>query len=1197
MKSFQFSELEQSKFLPKGSVSSYGEIATTYPEPEDYWVVNVVDPNKDFLFKGQVDYYEDIATEYPEPEHNWLVEVINPNNNCTYKYNEENNKWERFGEKYKPEDGWVVNTIDTNYTYRYDIESDSWIAISANAIPLATEENDGLLSKEDYAYIRQIEGEILPNIYLAINDLEQKMFPLGTIVPYAFDTNTPPPGFVFAEGLLLRRDEYPDMWERLYKEPTDEDPGYDFTVADYLRDEYPGKFTNGDGETTFRTPDLRGCFLRGLDLGKGYEKYERPFGSYQNDGIGEHDYELEVTGVGSVDEPAIEGHRLTIAGTTPNAISESSIIKVHTSADAETRPKNIAVRFIVKVIPTENLPTMADNNAPTIVVPIDADTLNGHPSSISATPGAIPVADNNGKLDNSWFNLDSISTENFVQRNEVSRKDSSPAESSNLIPVLNDSGYADGWISLVTEEDVDKWIRFFSNDNYDISEESYDDSRDLEKNFLTQKKFVKFLIGLKEFINTFKQHYTTEDITPTNERGYISNAERIKYSDKYTKNETYELLYNFLLSYIPLSDATTIPTPGKIPIALDDGKLDPGWMSDLFLNKIGEDDNTGYAEISGSKDVHIRGGIVDNTLTGSVNLQGGGTYSISSISPAKAVVSGYDAVENRGGNVEIYAGNGGENLSSIGGSIILQSGSGNSYNGTVDINNIKVNKNNTIYTNELNLRLQQNDGINNTNYLELTNSGLSYVHDNLVNDSDDFEFTLNNNGTVTTNRPNVSNGLTILNNNALVPFENLPKTALVNNLGDILQNQVINTNLGNVIVADIGQSTTLTIDDGIYTNEAKELTFVLTMRGLYNITWPVNVNWMSGVKPSIDYGETAIIKLFRVDNGEWIGWKVGDSVSTTGTSKEIIIDKYEEPLNDFTGTVHKYISNITWASGQEPPKEDSSVYIETNDIAPGESANIVVRVPSDAYGTITVTVTNADTTDEVYNETITLINTSNTIVIPNLTIGDYLIEATYSGNEFYNSSSANAALSVKKLDTSITITAPTEATVNDRLTVTVNVAEDATGRIRINMQDEENASANMTNNRIQENGTVSATVRAMYGGVNTITVDYTGDDRYNSAHAEQIVMVEKLPTSCSIDADNITAGEDAYITVNVIPIEATGDVTISLDTGETRVAEIVSGSVNFAISDLEVGNRVITAEFSGDRKYSSSTNTAEFTVS
>ena len=48
-----------------------------------------------------------------------------------------------------PDDGWTVNTKDNNITYRYN--GSEWVAISANAIPKATNSVDGLLSKEDHA--------------------------------------------------------------------------------------------------------------------------------------------------------------------------------------------------------------------------------------------------------------------------------------------------------------------------------------------------------------------------------------------------------------------------------------------------------------------------------------------------------------------------------------------------------------------------------------------------------------------------------------------------------------------------------------------------------------------------------------------------------------------------------------------------------------------------------------------------------------------------------------------------------------------------------------------------------------------------------------------------------------------------------------------------------------------------------------
>lgn len=60
-----------------------------------------------------------------------------------------------------PADGWTVNVKDTDYTYRYN--GTSWIAISANAIPKATQTVDGLFTKEDKTKLDSIAADAEAN--------------------------------------------------------------------------------------------------------------------------------------------------------------------------------------------------------------------------------------------------------------------------------------------------------------------------------------------------------------------------------------------------------------------------------------------------------------------------------------------------------------------------------------------------------------------------------------------------------------------------------------------------------------------------------------------------------------------------------------------------------------------------------------------------------------------------------------------------------------------------------------------------------------------------------------------------------------------------------------------------------------------------------------------------------------------------
>jgi hypothetical protein len=89
------------------------------PNWDDKYTRNEVDNKFSALetaidWKEAVDTYADLSTAYPHPD-----------------------------------DGWTVNVKDTDYTYRWN--GAAWIAISANAIPKATQGVDGLLSKEDKA--------------------------------------------------------------------------------------------------------------------------------------------------------------------------------------------------------------------------------------------------------------------------------------------------------------------------------------------------------------------------------------------------------------------------------------------------------------------------------------------------------------------------------------------------------------------------------------------------------------------------------------------------------------------------------------------------------------------------------------------------------------------------------------------------------------------------------------------------------------------------------------------------------------------------------------------------------------------------------------------------------------------------------------------------------------------------------------
>ena len=96
-------------------------------------------------------------------KHKWSNTYTKEEIDNKFSMVEFNNDWKEAVQSYDdlfttypdPYEGWTVNVLENDITYRFDGEE--WVAISANSIPLATPEVSGLMSKEDKAKLDGIE--------------------------------------------------------------------------------------------------------------------------------------------------------------------------------------------------------------------------------------------------------------------------------------------------------------------------------------------------------------------------------------------------------------------------------------------------------------------------------------------------------------------------------------------------------------------------------------------------------------------------------------------------------------------------------------------------------------------------------------------------------------------------------------------------------------------------------------------------------------------------------------------------------------------------------------------------------------------------------------------------------------------------------------------------------------------------------
>jgi microcystin-dependent protein len=158
--------------------------------------------------------------------------------------------------------------------------------------------------------------------------------PPGTIIAYAGDTL--PSGWLWCDGSVVSRSgQYADLFKAIHE-----------------------TYGNGDGTTTFKLPDLRGIFIRGLDRGGSSVDKDRidahqGLGSSQGDQFASHYHSANRSKIGEV----CGGCEHQDAMIDANNPDQQSLKWTNTPAGktrtdfqggTETRPKNIALNYIIK---------------------------------------------------------------------------------------------------------------------------------------------------------------------------------------------------------------------------------------------------------------------------------------------------------------------------------------------------------------------------------------------------------------------------------------------------------------------------------------------------------------------------------------------------------------------------------------------------------------------------------------------------------------------------------------------------------------------------------------------------------------------------------------------------------------------------------------------------------------------------------
>ena len=265
-------------------------------------------------------------------------------------------------------------------------------------------------------------------------------------------------------------------------------------------------------------------------------------------------------------------------------------------------------------------------------------------------------------------------------------------------------------------------------------------------------------------------------------------------------------------------------------------------------------------------------------------------------------------------------------------------------------------------------------------------------------------------------------------------------------------------------------------------------------------------------------------------------------------------------------------------------KVDSTMDVTVNDIVFGGDLIVDAVLPGDATGEVVITVNGVD-----YH--VSIENGKATGTISGLAAGDYTVAIKYVGDDKYvgvevaenvNVAKAQPVLGVVIADVDYGNGFVIEATLTG-----VNGAP-LSGNVIVTVAGKE-YTVKVTD------GKGIATGDKLAAGTYAFAAVWAGDDNYNIVTENGDFKVNKIDSSVAVNVNNIKVGEELTITVNV-PSDATGDVTVSVDGKEYKVA-IENGKAVKTISGLKADDYTVTVKYAGDNNYNAAVAASSFTVS
>jgi len=237
------------------------------------------------------------------------------------------------------------------------------------------------------------------------------------------------------------------------------------------------------------------------------------------------------------------------------------------------------------------------------------------------------------------------------------------------------------------------------------------------------------------------------------------------------------------------------------------------------------------------------------------------------------------------------------------------------------------------------------------------------------------------------------------------------------------------------------------------------------------------------------------------------------------------------------------------------------------------------------YTTPSSTVTFFDNSGSTTLGTVGLSGGSASYSTNSLSVGSHSLSVTYGGDANDLSSNGSCSVTVNRAASSLSISSlPNPSVVGDTVTITAS-ATPASATGTVTFQDNGNGIGSAT----LSNGSASISTSSLSPGTHTLSASYGGDIHFTGSSANTNQQVNNVNSSVTVTSslNPSTYGQPVTLSATVAPPDATGTVAFSEGAASYGTSPLSNGSASLTLNSLPPGTHNLTATYSGDTKYGS----------